>query len=393
MFLRSILLNPIISKKIFIMRSIFILLAVLSSYLGLHAQPITLTRADFPKPTASSSLPDSVLYTNILGVTSTVYNQNGASQNWDAADQVGTTVYQNFQPMSATPLAFQITFFGSDYATPLLSGAGLLGTGGTATDAYEYYNYASSDSRLEIKGFGANISFQGSTPVPLPALYTSPDVLYRFPITFGNSDSSNSGYDLSVPLGGLGTVGLKRQQKRVNNVDAWGTLITPAGTFNVLRVTSNIDRLDSVVSGLGSFGFPSTVIEYKWLGQGLKVPALQINGNVLGGNFVATTGTYWGAGAVGSSMPLFQSQVPLVLYPNPTATLTHASYSLNEPATVGVNIVSMTGNVVAEFHFAHKSAGHFSQALPVQHLANGLYQVVCTVGTETLREALVISQH
>jgi hypothetical protein len=127
---------------------------------------ITLTRADFPRPTSNSPLPDSVLYSNVNGGTPTAHTMNGTNVIWNESTLTGTPTYQQFLPMSATPIIFQLLFHSCDYAQPLLNGGNVAGN--TLTDAFEYYDYASSDSRLQVKGFGGNIVFIARYNLSIP---------------------------------------------------------------------------------------------------------------------------------------------------------------------------------------------------------------------------------
>lgn len=341
--------------------------------------PITLTRADFPKPTTASSLPDSVLFTSFNSNTTTAQNINGANSVWDESQLSGNAVYQNFLSMSATPLVFQLLFFGCDYAEPLLNNSGLI-SGGTVSDAYMYYNYAGNDSRLEVKGFGANMSFNGSLAVPVPALYTSPDVLYRFPLTFGDVDSSQSGYNISIPIDSTISIGLKRNQVRVNTVDAWGRLTTPAGTFDVLRVESNIKRIDSVSTPLGTIGFPSNPMEYKWLGQGMKIPVLQLNAVATGANVNVTNGTFYGQGYALGLPSSDQGIRSLLMYPNPSENNPIISFDnvFREPVSIWVH--DLNGKNYGEFHFA-ADGKMFKESLPLGYLSSGNYLIRVQSGT------------
>lgn len=359
------------------MKQLFLLFSVFASMQTMAQTPITLTRADFPKPTSNSPLPDSVLYTTANGTNTTAETIDGASQSWSEAGLVGTTAYQSFVPVSATPAVFQFTFFGSDYAQPLLNSniAGQL-----ASDAYEYYDYSAGNGKLQIRGFGANVTVPGtSIPLPLPAIYTSPDVVYTFPIAYGNKDSSTSSFNLTIPLGAV-NFNVTRNQKRVNEVDAWGSVTTPAGTFDVLRVVSTINRIDSIKTSFISFGTPTNPVEYKWLAAGKKIPVLQINGNNVAGFFTKTNATFWGAGAVGTSN-VNTNLNTLNIYPNPVIENSTISFSLKTASTVDIEVISITGEKVAHFHFS-KQTGNFTETLPLQTLKAGNYLISCKSGTE-----------
>ncbi|MBL7766929.1 MAG: T9SS type A sorting domain-containing protein [Chitinophagaceae bacterium] len=366
------------------MKTVLLLLAgLLPAWAGAQ---ITLTRADFPKPTSSSPLPDSVLYTNVNGNTATAHTINGVNISWDESALSGTTAYQQFLPMSSTPLIFQLLFLSCDYAQPLLnSNFG----GNILSDAYEYYDYASSNSRLQVKGFGGNILIPGQTvAVPLPALYSSPDIIYEFPLAYGNKDSCVSGFDVSVPLGGIiGNIQLKRSQKRVNEVDAWGRMTTPSGTYDVLRHVSNIERIDSLITGIFPIGIPSNPVEYRWLAPGMKIPVLQINGTQIGNNFNITGTTFWGSTALGIA-PLNQNY-SLGLYPNPTTDQVTVQFVLNERSKVDIMVFDYSGRVCSEFHFSQMNSGSHSLAIPVYGLAGGQYQIVCQSGSQLISRQLI----
>lgn len=354
------------------MKNFFSFISLLCSMQLFAQTPITLTRADFPKPTTSSTLPDSVLYTNVIGANVTAQSMSGPNLQWNEGALSGNTQYQQFVPLSATPLVFQLAFLTCDYAQPLLN-AGNIGMA-TASEAYEYYDYASSNSKLQIKGYGANISIPGltTTPIPLPALYNSPDVVYKFPITYGNIDSSESGFSVTLPLPApIGNVTINRQQKRVNIVDAWGNITTPAGSFDVLRVVSTIDRIDSVISAFATFGTPSQPVEYKWLGAGKKIPVLQINGNIIGGSFTPTNVSFWGQGAVSTHQINADAQ-QLFIYPNPASSYINFQFQQQSVGEINCYILTPFGQKMGEFHF-NKFSDNLSASIPVMGLPSGNY--------------------
>ncbi|HWB62435.1 MAG TPA: hypothetical protein VG603_02915, partial [Chitinophagales bacterium] len=94
----------------------------------------------------------------------------------------------------------------------------------TVTDVYNYYYKTSS--KYEQMGIGEKIN-----GLPTPVGFSSPDVLYRFPLNYGDADTSSSGYQVSLPT--LGYFGY--HQTRINHVDGWGAVTTPFGSFDALR--------------------------------------------------------------------------------------------------------------------------------------------------------------
>jgi hypothetical protein len=373
------------------MKKIFTFL-LLTSLFNLKAQtPITLTRADFPCPSAAAcGLPDSILYTSVP-ISSTVNtSSSGASSTWDMSMLAnGTPNYQKLLPMSATPFIFQLAFLSCDFVQPLLGNTAVGGL--PVADAFEYFNYAgTSSSRLEIKGFGANVTIPGSTlPIPLPAVYTSPDIIYQFPIAYGNKDSSLSGYSLTIPLGGtIGDVTFKRKQKRVNEVDGWGSIITPAGTFDVLRLKSSIDRIDSLITGFIPIGFPSKPLEYKWLGNTKQIPVFQVNGTVFGSNFTPNAINFWGVPKV-TGIEEIGPASNLFLFPNPTKENCSIQYFLTNSSDLDILITNLEGKLVGEFHFKNQQGGKHTEILPLSALSNGTYLVRCISNSKVISNKLV----
>lgn len=112
--------------------------------------------------------------------------------------------------------------------------------------------------------------------LPLIIKYDNPDIQYTFPLNPATATwSSNSHVSISVP----GTGSFYTAQSRESQVDGWGTVITPFGTFETIRVKSHLIETDSIVLDTGSFSFPVTrdIMEYKWLAKGKGKPVLQIN--------------------------------------------------------------------------------------------------------------------
>jgi gliding motility-associated-like protein len=95
-------------------------------------------------------------------------------------------------------------------------------------------------------------------------------------MNYGNVDSSNSGFAFPLPNIGF----YAKKQFRKNTVDGWGTLKTPFGTFQTLRVKSEIDIVDSIHIDTLGFGFNiprQKIYEFKWLANGKDIPILQID--------------------------------------------------------------------------------------------------------------------
>jgi len=223
---------------------------------------ITLTNADMPLAGDTIRFSET---TNFAGLTPELTDSNYV---WDYSTLVATSqTVDTFVSVNSTGL-FALYFFGASFAkksnTPPLSLSGI-------TVDYQYDFFGNNATAYTQWGLGANVS---GLPLGLPN--TPKDTLYRFPLNYLDTGNTSSTFSASVP--GIGYYGGERT--RVDTVDGWGTLITPYGTYQVLRVKSVVNETDTVF--LTSFGFGLSFplperVEYKWLANGKKVPLLQIN--------------------------------------------------------------------------------------------------------------------
>ena len=193
----------------------------------------------------------------------------GANYYWDFSNLVPDSqrLVQFVSPISTPYFFFAASSYGTQNYTPDQFPFALLGS--APTNVYDFYKETSASFAMTGQGLTVN----GLT---IPAFYSSNDIIYKFPMNYGNVDSSSSGFNL--PLPSIGAYGKK--QFRKNTVDGWGTLVTPYGSFNTLRVVSEIQASDSIYLDTIGFGFsiPRQVrYEYKWLTQGKKIPLLQID--------------------------------------------------------------------------------------------------------------------
>ena len=115
--------------------------------------------------------------------------------------------------------------------------------------------------------------------------YDTPDIVYNFPIQYGNQkDSSSSSYTVSIPT----MLYYKHSQKRVNSVEGYGTLKTPFGTFDVIKTKSIIYSTDTVsISNSGVPSYKYTNVIYQWLTPSKGMPVLAISRRIADGIMVS----------------------------------------------------------------------------------------------------------
>ncbi len=149
-----------------------------------------------------------------------------------------------------------------------------------------------SPTLLENKMLGASITIGGNT-LPIVASYQTPDIVYQFPIAFNDNYTNNNA--ISVDLTSLGVpIQYASTGQRTNLVEGWGSLTTPFGTFpNVLKMKTTLVNTITVTAN----GVPTqntvTTVSYKWFDPAYGIPILEVNGNVVASQYVATNITYF----------------------------------------------------------------------------------------------------
>ncbi|MBK9638651.1 MAG: hypothetical protein IPO63_12870 [Bacteroidetes bacterium] len=266
---------------------------------------ITITNADLP------SSGDQIQFSEAAITTPVDVTITGANYLWDFSMLQHTSQdVDTFLTVLSTPLVYAFVFgFNSNQA---MRGVDLSAVPQVPiTDVYGFFNRSSSNYKQT--GYGASIS-----GITTPISFNNHDIIYDFPVNFGNIDSSDSDYSIVIP--GLATaIG---SQHRVNVVDGWGDITTPYGTFNALRIVSTLTGEDSVYLDTLGFGFSSPrqlTREYKWLANGQDIPILQINTTELLGIETVTLIKYRDSLRVPTALQEIRVEdLQLSLSPNPS---------------------------------------------------------------------------
>ena len=105
----------------------------------------------------------------------------------------------------------------------------------TIEDFYAFYKIQ-SDAYIQV---GAGLTINSA---PIPVLFNPMDTIVMLPAAFGNQDTCFSSFSADVPSLGY----YSEQRMRYNSIDGWGTLTTPYGTFDALRISSYSEIHDSL---------------------------------------------------------------------------------------------------------------------------------------------------
>ena len=243
--------------KNFLLISLFLL-----PLIHLQSQ-ITIDQSDMPSE--NDTLRVSVT-TNIPGD----YALTGTDMTWDFSGLTRMTMQvDTFVSVLNTPNLYWFTFI-PGVVSNLASPANNLPSFPGIPFSEFFTFFMNSTASFADNGFAFQIS-----GLPITLKYNNPDIYYKFPCSMGNTWSSNSFASLSL----AGLAYFSTQRTRTSQVDGWGTLITPFGSFQTIRIKSELTERDSVFLDTLSMGIPVTrnITEYKWLGKGQGIPLLQIN--------------------------------------------------------------------------------------------------------------------
>jgi hypothetical protein len=345
---------------------------------------IIITASDMPNPK------DSVLISIATSIGSNDVKLTGAPFTWDYSKLVPTIQrYEIFDAPSTFTSPFNLLFnpFNTSYGKNNYQLKTIPLPGMKVDAAYDFFKESTADFRQ----IGAGYTINGS---PIPFLYSPNDIIYRFPMSYTNVDSCDYKYGLPIP--GIGYYGQKGH--RVNTVDGWGELITPAGSYNVIRVLSAITAIDTIYLESLKTGtnIPRPLKqEYKWFAQGSKIPVLQIDGNVTGGTVTVTNVQFrdslrGGIPHVGIA-DIASDQSKFEVYPNPATDLCMIRYLVKKNASVNISVMDVTGKLLFS-KMETKTAGEQLFLLQTADFPNGVYFIRLACEHFSSVQKLVISR-
>lgn len=224
------------------------------------------------------SVNDIFIYSNTIDIQGNDPTLTGANYTWDYSNLgYDTQSSDTLVSVTSTPIAYQFYFnnvvlYNNWKANYAIKGQAFgIPSAVTIDNVFNFFKVTTSE--FSNVGFGANIN-----GIPSSTRRNPIDVEYSFPLNYTNTHQSSSEFGVSVPS--FGHYG--QSMVRTDTVDGYGTLITPFGTFDCLRVKSILNKTDTTY--LDAIGFGSLVprpeeVEYKWLTNNGGVPVLKITTN------------------------------------------------------------------------------------------------------------------
>ena len=294
------------------------------------------------------------------------YQSTGPDHSWYFDElTVMTQQVDTFVSVGETPAMYQF-FFNNQFIYPNYVATVALKLsefsaipGVVLNDVYLF----EKNTDQEFREVGYGVTLDG---VSIPIQLQNIDTIVRFPLEYGDIDSAHSLLELDVPDMGFVMVSKFRR----NTVDGWGTLYTPYGEFETLRMKTEITEYDSLYSDSLGIGMPvlRNIIEYKWLANGFHEPVLVISEEPF-----LVTATY-----IDSVRSIFldvpeprKPDFSFSVYPNPVTSHFSVDYELDESADVRISILSIYGAELKRLRLGHQEQGYYNQIIYLDELGIG----------------------
>lgn len=282
---------------------------------------------------------DTLRFSNVQLPSLGNYTVTGTNFHWDFSGLIHTSQgIRDFKSALQTPYAF--FFFGfNEFGEKI---ADTLGAGPVVfTNYYNYYKKQISPAAWVADGAGITFS-----SVPVPNYYSDKDELYMFPLSYPKYDSTS--FKFSTASNTMVPVKYSKTGYRVTSVDGWGTITTPFGTANCLRVVTTQYSKDSIKNTFVPIplGFVNNQRSYQWLTAGSKIPFLEINGNLTQNGFTATNARFRDAPRSPAGVAEHESGMQIAIFPNPANEVICLSVSL--PENTVISILNAEGKLVLE---------------------------------------------
>ena len=303
---------------------------------------------------------------SLLQAPNTPYTTTGANISWtyDSLKANGQMMREFKAPLS-TPYPF---FFSSSYGEKTSDTLDL----GIIKFSNIYSFYKKSTSSFNIDGTGMSyMSF------PVPNFYSDKDELYKFPLNYGNRDSTTFKFStISTSL--IPTY--KKEGYRITEVDGWGTITTPLSGVPIpcLRLTTTAYSQDSIIGDLaiGTFtiplnvGFPNYQRSIQFLTLTERTPYMEINGSVIFGVFLPTGVRYRDIPRSFVGVNENETEVALAIYPNPATSELNIIIPKNKELIL--EIFSNLGQLVIKKNITNNEMMN-KHTLDISGLSQGIY--------------------
>ena len=323
---------------------------------------------------------DVAWYTNASLNSVGDYTTTGANHTWDfsSLDSLNEGL-REFKAISNTPYGMYSFILGftayGELATDTVPIPTIPIPGVPVISITDIYNfYSKTSTKFIAEGLGVKINGIG-----VPNTFSNEDELYFFPLNYSDRDSST--FRFSTISNTIIPFQYIKQGHRITEVDGWGTVTTPYGTEQCIRVVTTQYSIDTFKGTITlpvigtqpfAFGFPNYVRSYQWLTLGEKIPYFEVTGNIITGNFNATQAKYRDDAPNFVSIKEEVQQLALSVFPNPSTNQLTIITPKNGNS-IKAELVDLQGKTVFSKDLNNNSNIANQHILDVNSLAKGIY--------------------
>jgi hypothetical protein len=307
------------------------------------------------------------------------FSATGNNYTWDFSGLMPISQrVDTFLSITQTPVSFWPFFITSANLAAKVNPATLL-PGLPELEAYRFYN--NTGSSFKDVGYGILV-----TGIPLPLKYNNADMIYKFPMTNGTSHESASGLEVAVP--DMGYIMIDRNRSSI--VDGWGSLTTPYGTFEVLRLKSTVSEYDSMYIDSLQQGIPlqRNYIEYQWIGKNFGIPLLSATADEVFGTTIVYIDSVRNIDVgIGEKQLAGRFNV----FPNPVLDKINFNLNLKKDVLADISLYDMTGNCVYHENAYRLNAGNQQTAIAFNTACtpSGVYIIVLRIDNQLFTSRFV----
>jgi hypothetical protein len=279
--------------------------------------------------------------------------------------------FDEYQSVNSTSIVYSIAFIGKANQASPRGDMGMMNI--SINNGYNFFS--KNSSQYKLVGYGGEMN-----GTPIPVVFNNADVLYRFPMVYGNVDSCDSDWDVSVP----GTGYIEEELHRVNTIDGWGTLITPIGTYTCLRLKSEVLQDDSIYITSSSLGMriPQRYTEYKWFAKGMNFPIMKATVPAFGQSEIMYLDSI--RQFISYDQATYCPADPIRIRPNPATDL--VKIFVNPMEESQILILDCQGKTI----YSNKTSNAITLSLQTDTWAKGMYFVRLTTKHDVITKKLII---
>lgn len=295
------------------------------------------------------------------------YTNSGANQTWDFSMFLAypeTFAHSNVVNAQSVP-EFGQSFPNADFAVANI----------TSIDTTNLF-FTSDANSLQAVGIGGPFVVQ-SIPFKVTMNFTNPQKLLQFPSTMGTSFEDTLFFDALIKDPAyaqfVDSARVKRFQTIDSEIDAWGTVTIPSGTFTCLREKRTEISTDSAWVESTAFGFTFdtlaytqvvTELVYNWYTEDYNLPLVEIRTETGG----AINSIHFRSQPSECCVGVEENElgVKFNVYPNPASEMITVLTTHNEQSFI--SMYDMTGREVL-----NQSISQAQSQFSVENLANGMY--------------------